>query len=250
MHDAFPEEYHLHFQHQRRVSDSPRLHDSNLSLSNRRYQDQEQSAAYYAACGAPFSDKPSLVIRRSRVSHASLLDLGLQIALSINWYSLLEEHSATHFLRPARVRTLKTKPSVPWRRLTTSPTPSVPSDSSCGSMVWNSTSASSAVCSGRSAIQTRLGNQHPVVLLSGEGTPLRGRDGHLSFTLLSGEVPIVSLAVPRWKRVTSARKKGGDPRTDHAKKGDDSDPGLASRRESDLTATKRGTLKPAKDPSA
>ena len=51
-----------------------RLHDSNLSLSNRRYQDQEQSAAWYAACGMAFSDKPSLVIRRSRVSHASLPD--------------------------------------------------------------------------------------------------------------------------------------------------------------------------------
>ena len=50
---------------------------------------------------------------------------------------------------------------------------------------------------------------------------------------------IVSLAFPRWKRVTSAREKGGDPRTGQAKKGDDSDPGLASRRDCFLTATAR-----------
>ena len=56
---------------------------------------------------------------------------------------------------------------------------------------------------------------------------------------------IVSLAVPRWKRVTSSIMKGGDPRTDQLEEGDDSDPGLASRRDCDLSATKRGTLEPA-----
>ena len=59
--------------------------------------------------------------------------------------SLSPEKHLRHWcwpLRPARVRTLKTKPSVSWRRLTSSSTPSVPSDSSCGSMVWNSTSTS------------------------------------------------------------------------------------------------------------
>ena len=44
-------------------------------------------------------------------------------------------------------------------------------------------------------------------------------DGHLSFTWCSEEVAIVSLAVPRWNRVTSARKKGGDPRTGQTRKG-------------------------------
>ena len=64
--------------------------------------------------------------------------------------------------------------------------------------------------------------------------------------------------VGQWPPVTGQwwnKQKGGDPRTDQAKKVDDSDPGLASRRESDITATKRGTLEPAwvrgpKDPSA
>ena len=41
--------------------------------SKRHCQDQEQSALWYVACGTPFSDKPTLVISRSRVSHASLL---------------------------------------------------------------------------------------------------------------------------------------------------------------------------------
>ena len=48
---------------------------------------------------------------------------------------------------------------------------------------------------------------------------------------------IVSLAVPRWKRVPSVRKKGGDPRTGQAKTGDDSDPRLATQRDFVLTAT-------------
>ena len=48
---------------------------------------------------------------------------------------------------------------------------------------------------------------------------------------------VLSLAVPRWKRVSSARMKGGDPRTDHIEEGDDSDPGLASRRDCVPTAT-------------
>ena len=52
---------------------------------------------------------------------------------------------------------------------------------------------------------------------------------------------VLSLAVPRWKRVTSARQKGGDPRTDQTKKGDESDPGLATQRDRFLTA-KQGRL--------
>ena len=39
--------------------------------------------------------------------------------------------------------------------------------------------------------------------------------------------------------------KGGDPRTDQARKGTTRTPGWHPRRESDLTATKRGTLEPA-----
>ena len=64
------EGYHFHFQHQRRVSDSL---GSVISRTKRYCQDQEQTALLYVACGTPFSDEPSLVIRRSRVSHASLL---------------------------------------------------------------------------------------------------------------------------------------------------------------------------------
>ena len=41
----------------------------------------------------------------------------------------------------------------------------------------------------------------------------------------------VSASLQRWNEHT-----GGDPRTDQVDKGDDSDPGLASRRESSLTA--------------
>ena len=37
----------------------PRLRDFNLSCSKRRYQVPEQSAAWYAACGTAFSNKPS-----------------------------------------------------------------------------------------------------------------------------------------------------------------------------------------------
>ena len=49
----------------------------------------------------------------------------------------------------------------------------------------------------------------------------------LSFIWYSGEVAIVivSLPVPRWKRVTSARKKGGDPRTGQTRKGTTRTPG-------------------------
>ena len=47
----------------------------------------------------------------------------------------------------------------------------------------------------------------------------------------------VSLAVPRWKRVTLSNK-GDDPRTDQLRKGADSElPGLATQRERGLTAT-------------
>ena len=44
----------------------------------------------------------------------------------------------------------------------------------------------------------------------------------------------VNLAIPRWKRVT-CDKKGDDPK-DRSDKGDDSDPGLATQRDSFLTA--------------
>ena len=56
-----------------------------------------------------------------------------------------------------------------------------------------------------------------------------------------------------------SKREGRRPKNRPNEEGDDSDPGLASRRESDLTATNRGTLKPArvlhqgrgpKDPSA
>ena len=38
----------------------PRLRGFSLSCSKRHYQVQEQSAAWYAACGSAFSNKPSL----------------------------------------------------------------------------------------------------------------------------------------------------------------------------------------------
>ena len=49
---------------------------------------------------------------------------------------------------------------------------------------------------------------------------------------------VFSLAVPRWKRVTSARKKERRPNNRPNEEGNDSDPGLASRRDSFLTATR------------
>ena len=62
----------------------PRLRDSNLSYSKRRYQDQEQSAAWYAACGTAFSNKPShqtlgSVLRISSLVPCETLDVSVVI---------------------------------------------------------------------------------------------------------------------------------------------------------------------------
>ena len=69
------------------------------------------------------------------------------------------------------------------------------------------------------------------------------RDGRPADYLPPGTVGQWPPAAGQWWTV----QKGGDPRTDHAIQGDDSDPGLASRRDCVLTATlsQRGTLKPA-----
>ena len=52
------------------------LRDSNLSHSKRRYQDQEQSAAWHAACGTAFSNKPSHQTLGSAVRISSLIPCG------------------------------------------------------------------------------------------------------------------------------------------------------------------------------
>ena len=58
----------------------PRLRDFNLSYSKRRYQDQKQSAAWYAACGTAFSNKPrhqtlGSVLRISSLISCETLDV-------------------------------------------------------------------------------------------------------------------------------------------------------------------------------
>ena len=51
---------------------------------------------------------------------------------------------------------------------------------------------------------------------------------------------MLSLAVPRWKRVTAARIKGGDPRNDQAKKGTTRTPGWTAQRGKRLLSKQRG----------
>ena len=72
----------------------PRLRDFNLSCSKRRYQVQEQSAAWYAACATAFSNKPShqtlgSVLRNSYLTPCVTLSWLGVVGLKRTWRSCL-----------------------------------------------------------------------------------------------------------------------------------------------------------------